>query len=235
LKSSNHDLKKRGFINQSDIKLLENRSIDELYYTLLSSNIPTERTASIRILSETELNNDTFTSILLRLLCVEKFLYTKIEICKTLENGNKSTAIQMIEYLGKIGNNQHKIVPDTVSKKRSFPLPRDIIARTLGNMSTIIFPLLISVLSSNDISKISETLDAIGYMVFYNPELSTVQNAKPIYDIIKNYSDNPLLIWKSILCLSAFPLKESSIILENFLDQNNFLTKEARRSLNFIS
>ena len=40
----------------------------------------------------------------------------------------------MVEYLGQIGNNQHKVLPTNGFNKKSYPLPRDIIARTLAHM-----------------------------------------------------------------------------------------------------
>lgn len=114
-------------------------------------------------------------------------------------------------------------MPEAVSLKKSYPLPRDIIARSLGKMSIYIFPALIDILKTEDVEKISEVLDAIGFMVFYNSELATLNNATIIYTIITKYEENPLIIWKCILCLSAFPLEESRIILTNIKEKNQVI------------
>lgn len=54
---------------------------------------------------------------LLQQLEKEKCLYTRIAICETLEAGDQRTAEKMALYLGRIGTNQYKTVPETVSAK----------------------------------------------------------------------------------------------------------------------
>ena len=142
----------------------------------------------------------------------------------------------MISYIGKIGNNQYKTLPDKVSDKKSYPLPRDIIARTLGKMSVSVFPVLTKVLYSGDIQKISEILDAIGFMTFYNQNLSTLTNARLVFETLEKFSDNNIIIWKSVLCLSAFPLIQCKEYLTDIKNKNynNIIGKEAERSLRLI-
>ena len=55
---------------------------------------------------------------LLQQLEKEKCLYTRIAICETLEAGDQRTAEKMALYLGRIGTNQYKTVPETVSAKK---------------------------------------------------------------------------------------------------------------------
>lgn len=71
-----------------------------------------------------------------------------LKICNTLEKGNLKTAEQMIPYLGRIGHNQHLCLLNKVLKKSSYPLPRDIIARSLGKMDGTILPALLKVLTN---------------------------------------------------------------------------------------
>lgn len=229
MKSSEEKLQKRGFATEQDIDLLRGKSQKELLELLHSGNTVLRTAAAINLAITPENGKQ-----LLDQLSVEKCLYTKISICKKLEQGNAETANEMINYLGKIGKNQHKQLPEKVSLKKSFPLPRDLAARSLARMSITVFPILLQVLQSKDIEKISEILDAIGFMVFYNQQLSTEQNAQIIYITLLKYKDIPLIQWKAILCLSAFPLESSKSILESFIDQNNLLGKEAIKSLNFI-
>lgn len=134
MKSSKEDLRRRGYIEDINIEKYTLLNKSEVL-KLLDSKEAYERTIAIRLLSnykgieKLEFNKD----IICR-LTREKSLYTKIEIGSALENGDYETLIEMFEYLGKIGNNQYKELPKEVSKKISYPLPRDIIARTTKKM-----------------------------------------------------------------------------------------------------
>ena len=120
LKSKKSYLRKRGFIDPSDIKMLEDKSKEEIGY-LLFSDEPTIRASAVAILQKTEINKPDFTSLLLKLLSKEKCLYVRIEICEALEKCDRRAAKQMIYYLGKIGDNQHKKLPSRISKKNHIP------------------------------------------------------------------------------------------------------------------
>jgi len=236
LKSNQKDLRKRGMLEQSDIDKYMFLSREQLL-DYLNSKLPIERSAAIRTLSEKcDCDNEKFVSALLNRLCMEKALYTKIEICSALEKGNKNTAKLITAYLGKIGNNQHKKLPDRVSKKVSYPLPRDIIARSLGKMDTAVLPIMLEVLKSNNTDKISEILDAIGFLVFYHQELATSNNVYCILETLATYLYNEVIVWKITLCLSAFPLKESVDTLNQIKssDCKQVIIDEVTRSLNLI-
>ena len=140
----------------------------------------------------------------------------------------------MTDYLGKTGNNQHKTLPNKVSEKKSFPLPRDIVARSLGKMSAEVFPVLQTVVKGSDIEKIQEVLDAIGFMAFYNEKLATSENVMPILYLLKKYTDNHMISWKVVLCLSAFPLTESKKVLLQYADKKDVIGVEALRSLRLL-
>lgn len=137
----------------------------------------------------------------------------------------------MIPFLGKIGGNQHKSLPDRVSQKKSYPLPRDIIARSLAKMPPGVFPVLLQVLQGDDAEKICEILDAVGFMAFYHPELSTPEHAKVVFAMMERYPSHELLLWKAIQCLCAFPLQNTERLLQKFAAQNNLLGEEAKSSL----
>lgn len=215
---------------EEDILALSNMPINELI-ELLHGKEPCKRSAAaIKLLPVV----DQVAEELLLQLSIEKCLYTKIAICESLEKGNLETSRKMIKYLGIIGNNQHKVPPNKISAKKSFPLPRDIIARSLGKMEISIFSSLMEIIRSNNIVHISEGLDAIGYMVFYNPVLATSENCKDILSLAHKYGGVPLVLWKVILCLSAFPCKESKEFLFGFAEENSVLGMEAERSLNII-
>ncbi|MEG0295094.1 MAG: hypothetical protein RR620_00165 [Clostridium sp.] len=237
MKSNKGDLRKRGMIEDIDVEVMFKLSLDELL-KFINSSVAVERTSSIRVLSLKGYTLDEkVVELLLERLMIEKSLYTKIEIGTFLEKGNVNVAEKMINYLGKIGNNQYKSLPDKVSKKISYPLPRDIISRSLGRMNIEILPKLLAVLESRDEEKISEVIDAIGFLIFYNEKSISIEIFNTIIKTMEIYSENELIIWKCTTCLSAFPLIETVYKLNVILDSNNneIIRTEARRSLNIIS
>lgn len=230
--------RKRGMITEHDILEYENEEYEGLV-KLLTNKEAWLRTVAVRVLNRkiNIHNNETLVSLLLDHLMNEKALYTRLEICNVLEQGDCEVARQMTRYLGRIGHNQHKELPSEVSKKKSYPLPRDLIARTLGNMSPSILPELLDVLTKKDEEKISECVDAIGFLVFYQKELATLEHAEYIYQCMVNYKDNQIIYWKCIECLSAFPYKKTIDLLESIIKNTasaSLLHKEAERSLALI-
>ncbi|MGL6297726.1 MAG: hypothetical protein ACRC1M_01025 [Methanobacteriaceae archaeon] len=237
MKSSNSQLRNRGFIDENDINKFKDYSTEALIKNL-NSNISSERTAAIRLLSnKIRITNEDYVNKLLELLVTEKALYTRLEICNFLETGNKTTAKIMINYLGKIGNNQYKTIPNKVSKKNSYPLPRDIIARTLGKMdsnSSSILDILFCVLNSNNKSRISEVLDAIGFLIFYNNDknnLSTIENfniiLNSLFNQLANNSDNNNSNTAIINNNNSVNNKDNSNFSSNFnFNSNNIDNKE---------
>lgn len=221
--------------NQSDITQLSQLPKSQLL-PLVNSESPPRRTAAVRLLTAGHMPDDYIVNLLLERLCIEKHLYTRLEICSALENGDIDTAASMTRYLGCIGTNHHKSLPKSVSNKISYPLPRDIIARTLAKMDTSVFPALAEVLLSGVESKISEVIDSIGFMIFYNGELSTLTNFQLIADTMEKFAYNEIIYWKSIICLSAFDLNESIKALDQIILKggNLLLLQEASRSHSLV-
>lgn len=236
MKSSNESLRKRGLPNEADI-FKAKQLTPELLYKKLSSVLPAERSAAAIALREKIVNNKECTSHLILTLQFEKSLYSKIEICKTLEAGDSTTAFLMCDYLGKIGNNQHSTVPDQVSKKKSYPLPRDIIARSLGKMDKSIFPVLLERAENVSKSQLSELLDAIGFIAFYNQDLAIVSNFIPIIRMYEKYKSNEMIIWKTAICCSSFPIRQSIDLLNNIAESatNETILAEVKRSLKLLN
>lgn len=260
MKSSKESLQQRGFASEEEIETLRQAPQDELM-KLLQTAGPVARTAAACCLARS-IDNPDVAEALLSQLSRERCLYTRIAVCEALQAGSVSTAEKMVCYLGKIGTNQHRSLPLKPSGKKSFPLPRDLIARSLGKMEPSILPVLLEVLNSADSPRISEALDAIGFLVFYHPELATpvhfeaislvlhtywdilLQSAAPEADsaLQKHIEPSPeyiesaqVIVWKCLLCLSAFPLKQSVDLLEEFAPREDLLGLEARRSLALIS
>lgn len=236
MKSSSEKLKGRGYINNLDLSEYSIFTTEELYH-LADSKLAFERTIAFHLLAQKiNINEKRFVALLLSKLKREKELYTKIEICSILEKGNKDTCRMITEYLGKIGDNQHQEIPETVSKKNSFPLPRDIIARILGRMNPENIEVLLEILKSGDVFQISEDLDAIGFMVFYNRSLETYDNFVCIKEAIEAHKHIPLIVWKGVLCLSAFRLEETrKYLLDLQKDVLNYtIMQEIDRTLGMI-
>lgn len=236
MKSSNEDLRRRGFITTEDIISFQHCSNSELILLINSQN-SVERSVAINLLSHRFHTEDlNFVKILLKRLCVEKCLYTKLEICNALEKGSIKTAEQMVAYLGYIGKNQHLCLPKKVSQKKSYPLPRDIIARSLGKMNFRILPVLFNVLNTNNEVKISEAIDAIGFLLFYNPNYANKHFFQSIINTLNKYCENNVIVWKCVCCLSSFKTQDSIEALNKIIthNKNDIIKCEANRSLKLI-
>lgn len=214
--------KQRGWVENEDLIPYKKKSTDELK-SLLSSEKPFERTISAKLLL---LNCDT-TNILLDALVNESALYTRLAITEKLESGDSATAQQMLPFLAKIGKNQHHS-PVSPSKKSSFPLPRDLIARSLVRMNPEIFPTLLDAATQLPNVKLRELIDAIGYMVFYNPCLATTKNYQLLLAIKESYKTDVLIQWKILICFSAFPQSKE------LLQKETQFVSEAQRSLKIL-
>lgn len=215
--------KQRGWVETSELLAYKDKSLSELKVMLTAEDAP-ERTIAVQLLPlDCELTN-----ILLNSLANESALYTRLAIMEKLEHGDQATAQKMIPFLASIGNNQHHS-PTSPSKKKSFPLPRDLIARSLGRMNPEIFSILLESAQRLPLSQLSELIDAIGYMAFYHPEVATTENFHQLLEIQKLYRDKPLIQWKLLICFSAFP---QSV---DFLLQEKQFVSEAQRSLKLLA
>ncbi len=190
MKSTSLDLRRRGRASEHDVTSLSGVPIDELIRILHGKDAPM-RSAAATVLST---YTDSAADELLTQLVAERCLYTRIAICESLQKGTIETAVTMTRYLGEIGNNQHKKLPDRVSAKKSYPLPRDIVARTLARMDTDIFPALIAVLKTKDVKKIREVLDALGFMVFYHPNLATQHNLDEVLSVMSTHQSDVVIV-----------------------------------------
>ncbi|PEL82701.1 HEAT repeat domain-containing protein [Bacillus wiedmannii] len=236
MKSSDSQLKSRGKITSEDLQQYSNHTQIELM-EMLKSKEAYKRTIAVKILSEKYDLNDDLIRLFLHTLKREKKLYTKIELCDTLSKGDVQSAKIMIEYLGQIGNNQHTILPTNGFNKKSYPLPRDIIARTLAHMKEDILPALMDVLKTNNIPAIREVIDAIGSICFYSKIHSNTQIIDALILCLRNnYNDN-IIRWKLVRAFESFSdinvIKTLMEIEQN--DSQLVIRNEAKRSLRIIN
>ena len=203
MKSSDSQLRSRGKITSEDLQQYSNNTQIELL-EMLKSKEAYKRTIAVKILSEKyDLTNDLI-HLFLHTLKQEKKLYTKIELCDALSKGDVQSAKIMVEYLGQIGNNQHTELPSNGFNKKSYPLPRDIIARTLAYMKENILPILMDVLKTNNVSAIREVIDAIGFICFYNKIHFNTQIIDALTLCLRNnYNDN-IIRWKLVRAFESF-------------------------------
>ena len=235
-KSSLDDLRKRGYIDDLDISEYEEKTKEDLA-TLLQDQDAVVRSMAAKALGRFCQSDDAkLAEALLEQLLREKKLYTRLELAVALEQGKIKTAQRMTAYLGMIGSNQYKELPQRPSLKKSYPLPRDLIARSLGRMEVSIAPVLYEILETGSIEEISEVLDAIGFLFFYHPDKVCLEAVEKILDVINRYSDKEIIVWKGIVCLSAFPCEKAVNYLRSISREHNnpLLQMEAERSLRIM-
>jgi len=228
-KSPELQLKTRGHIQESDLYDFKNLRITELLELLGSINAY-ERTIAVRLLSNLLRDDEQKVILLCTKLSGENKLYTKIELCDALAKMGICAVKTMNRYLGRIGNNQYTELPKEEFRKKSYPLPRDIISRTLAHMGKQVLPYLLEVLVTKDNLAIREVIDAIGFICFYE------HIDYPMSDLITclniNNDDN-LIRWKVTRALGSFNNDVAIDLLINIQnsDPEKRIRKEAERSL----
>ena len=236
MKSSDSQLKSRGKITCEDFQQYSNHTQIELL-EMLKSKQAYKRTIAVKILSEKYDLNDDLIRLFLHTLKQEKKLYTKIELCDALSKGDIQSAKIMVDYLGQIGNNQHTVLPTNDFNKKSYPLPRDIIARTLAHMKEDTLSVLIDVLKTNNTSAIREVIDAIGFICFYNKIHSNNQIIDALILCLKDNYNDDIARWKLVRAFESFNdinvIKTLMDIEKN--DSQSIIRNEAKRSLRIIN
>jgi DNA-directed RNA polymerase subunit F len=228
MKSTYNQLLNRGFLNDHDYKLLYGKINNTNISEYLSNSDAHIRTAAIRRIKEG--NYKDYLNSLCNLLQSEKKLYTRMELCECIAAFGRDAISILVPLLGKIGSNQHRIVDNIDLKKKSYPLPRDIVARIIAQIGPQALPELKKVLSEENKIRISEAIDAIGHIAFNYNDLSLER------DLIELYGKNndTLLEWKIIRAFQGFPTHNVKKILEEIVRSklmNKTLVNEAERSL----
>ena len=228
---------------ESSIKQLELRGyvadgIEKKYFYLsteqrtglLKSDSPVDRTIGARLLFNCA--EVSVIEYLIEALVAEKKLYPKIEICNSLVSFGKESVGPLILLLGKIGNNQYREIPKKAFKKTNYPLPRDIVARTITRIGTPALSDLLKCLNSDDLNMLSEAIDAIGHICFYKYSANLYIALKECFD---KANINDLIRWKIIRTMSAFP--ESILFLSHLklTTRNEYFKMEIERSLKLIN
>lgn len=230
MRNKNLAKEKRGFTTESENRLFAHRLDDELILLLKSDN-PKERTSAAVILGKRK--SEKAITALCEQLKNERALYSKIAIAEALGKTGKPAIYELIKCLGEIGTNQHKNLPDQLFNKWSYPLPRDIVARTICKMGDGVLEELYKVLAHEDKRQISEAIDVIGFISFYSKNKVSLE---VLITALEEYGNDEIIKWKIIRALSAFPGVRSEKILLDILttEKRPELRWEAVRSLGLI-
>jgi ribosomal protein S8 len=167
MKSTAEQLKNRGYVSDNDLVLYKNLPERDLV-ELLQSKDADKRTVAIKLLAQS--NNEQFIPLFCEALKTEKKLYTKMELCAALENYGEKAIPYLMPLLGTIGNNRHNKIDIIDLQKKSYPLPRDIVARILIRIGPSVFPELKKILLENKNKiQIPNAIDVVGHVTWnYN-------------------------------------------------------------------
>ena len=223
---------KRGMIDDAYLETYLGYSSGDLL-NLLNNSDPQKRTAAAIILGRRKKNK--YISVLCDRFRIETALYSRIAISEALEEIGEPAVENLIELLGLIGKNHEKQLPIQYFKKKSFPLPRDLAARTLVKIGEPAVPQLISFIETqSNICILQQALDAIGGIA---AKTGNSMALPFVINVLKTHSDNDIMLWKCIRTLGGFKNNLSaSKLLINVLreDHQPPILWEALRSLGNI-
>jgi len=189
--------RERGEVNEADIAHFASFDEPELLF-LLHSKTPVERSCAAIHLRKYQ--NLAVVDKLCHQLAIEKKLYTKIALCETLAKCAESIE-PLIRLLGRIGKNQEIKIPETGFYKVSYPLPRDIAARTISRLGIVaILPLENFIKSSKDMNALAQAIDAYGHIVYSN---KIKCSSSPLQELYEKHPKNDFLKFKITRCLSG--------------------------------
>ena len=229
MKSNEKQLKTRGYIEDNELKYYLDLTKEELL-NYLHSRDAIRRTIAARILKK--FKEICVLKELISSLIVEKKLYTKIALSESIGEYGEEACCLLIDYLGKVGKNQYKELPDKPFEKSNYPLPRDIISRTICKIGIPALKHLRECLYTGTYEQILEAIDAIGFISFYEDDSSCLSD---IITLMNKYKDDNLMIWKLIRALQSFKNIEALEILKKYIDSDIKRHQwEARRSIEQI-
>jgi HEAT repeat protein len=179
---------------------------------LLQSDASTERTIGATLLGQRK--SKEFVANLCKALITEKALYSKIAICEALENIGKDSIEPLSLLLGLIGNNQDTKLPEKYFEKKSYPLARDIVARTIISIGEPAVNKLIELSTTGDNYLLSQVIDTLGGLLHKTKDLRILVCLKIVF---KQNIQDEFLVWKTIRAFSAIENKETTDLIMPFM------------------
>lgn len=198
MKSSKENLINRGMIKESDLVNYKHLDKKELL-TLLSAKKAFERTIAVRLLVAFD-EDDVLEAMVNRLL-IENKLYTKIALTEEISTFGTRASKLLIDHLGTVGDNQLKELPEKKFMKSDYPLPRDIIARTICKIGSPALEELKKCMTSGERITKLEAIDAIGFISFYESDMSLKDDVVKLY---ATYEKDGLMLWKVLRAMQSF-------------------------------
>jgi hypothetical protein len=222
--------RKRGEASKDDLARFSLFSEPKLL-SLLRSEKPVERTCAAIHLHRSP--NPNAIDELCEQLSIEKQLYPKLAMCEVLAECAELSIKPLIALLGKIGNNHETKIPETGFYKVSYPLPRDISARTICRFGSVaILPLEKFIETSKNNKAISQAIDAYGHILYTN---KIERSSAILQNLNKKYPENDFLKYKIAQCLSGFHDEwAKDFLLETLHKGCNGLRLGALRSLTLL-
>lgn len=202
---------KRGQTSRQADNLLSALSDQELL-ALIDAVDAQKRTSAVRLLGERE--NAQAVPQLCEQLKKETALYTRIAISEALGMIGQAAIPELIGLLGKVGHNQHSELPQKGFYKKSYPLPRDIAARTLVKIGSPALKPLEQVVLEAERASVLEAIDGIGHIAFYTGDLSSESVLLMAY---KKYQADLVILWKIVRAFQAFPTERVQKLLETII------------------
>ncbi|MDR3343777.1 MAG: hypothetical protein LBT14_13560 [Treponema sp.] len=228
MKSNKEQLQSRGFVTDDD--LLVYNTLNESQ--LIESKEPQKRTIGIKLLSK--YNKEEYIPLFCKLLEKENKLYTKIALCDALIEYKEKSVPFLLPLVGTIGNNQHKKIEIIDLDKKSYPLPRDIIARILIRIGPKVFPEIKEIIKLNkNHNQITELIDVVGH-ISWNFNDTSLENI--LIEFYNKNKEHEFMVWKIIRAFQSFNSQKVIDILENTIktNKNDVIVAEAKRSIKRI-
>ena len=165
----------------------------------LFHHTPKIRTSAAKILGQREYGPAV--PALCRALKLEGKLYPRLAICDALAIIGRPSIPPLIDLLGEIGGNQEKSLPVQGFYKNSYPLPRDIAARTLTRIKEPALNGLLDAIKTTPLFKTEQAVDALGHISFYTRNRSALC---ALQQLVKENHGADILYWKVIRAFAAF-------------------------------
>lgn len=172
--------------------------------------------------------------VLCKQLSEETALYSRLAQSEALSAIGLPALSDLMNIICKIGHNQHYTLPKDLFKKWNYPLPRDIVARTIVKIGPAALPTLIENLGESlDPFVTAECIDAVGYISYYSGEQQAFET---LIMLCKKYHNHPVIQWKLIRAFQAFPRTDTveylkEVLMTSHVPQHRW---EAARSLGQI-
>lgn len=202
---------RRGQTSRQDDGFFSMLSNQELL-GLINDADAQKRTSAAKLLGERKYTDAV--PLLCDRLKKETALYTRIAISKALGVIGEPAISELIDLLGKVGNNQHRKLPRKGFYKKSYPLPRDLAVRTIVKIGCSALKPLEQVVLEADRASVLEAIDGIGQIAFYEGDLSSEAVLMIAY---QKYHSDQVILWKIVRAFQAFPTEKVRTLLETLI------------------